>query len=378
EYLKKALALDPYNEDFLEVYVDKSNDWEVAESYQYRYLALFNPNSSKYQELSLDFDLHNDTLEIDYMQEEVITTLIEAIIDLEQKHTYQDFKEENDAEMFQQIIQEVGVEKETVQMLEEVLPGHLETILKGFRGEERWDNILTIYLSVEKVLAIAPYNPLVLLITTFFYASVYPRILLQFHINSDLAYKSEKLEIFFQAVFHKTQLSKKERLEEAKKSFQKSIQLKERYSKMVAAMLSHKEERVVQRFNLSMIDLMRTPRKIRNILDLYQGFEREDEQYQLEEHFIQLEAFFEQEFLTFQVEINASKSATVAKGFPITGFVSGLAIGATLYVSSPSLFFLVVSPLLGAMLENLYRQIKAKPKKEPTLLPFHKDNLAAL
>ncbi len=390
KYLKKALALDPYNEDFLEAYIDKSNDWKIAESYQYRYLALFNPNSSKYQTLILDLGLHNNEPTIDYLPEGLVSSLMEAMLDLAPTDVSKDTKPLQEAEIFREVIQEVGVEQETIQTLEEVLPGHLTTIIRGLRGERNWEGILKIYMSTEKVLAIAPYEPIVLLLTTFFYASVYPRILLSFHQNTDLIGKTDTMNTFFKTVFNKTQLNEKERVEEAKKSFQKSVQLKERYSKIVTALLlSEKGEEIrgfvrkpLRRFDLSSIDFVRTLPKMRGSLMLYSkgitSLRTEEDHHQLEEHLTQLEAFFEQEFLTFQVALNNPKLITTTKGSPVIGFICGLAIGAILYRSFPKVVFLMVAPIAGAVLENLFRQVKTKPKKKLTLLPFHKDNLAAL
>ncbi len=399
EYLRKALALDPFNEDLLKIYTNEEVSWKVEDIYKYRYLELLNPHSNKHQELTLAWNL-DKTSEIDYLRKETINDLVRAMVELEEMATApNDLEEVDDQATFKQIIEEAGVDKDTVEALEAILPEHLEIIWENTHSVfEGWDRILKAYLSVEKVLAIAPYRREVLLVATLFYVKVFPRILLGYHEYATINGIKGKSKHFFESVFQKAKLSNAERLEEAKKSFKKGMELKERYLEVINVLFYDKtksSEHILSNYRDNFLEGGWVGLKGSFYYSVSTYFNTESHvkmMYQdLEKHLVYLEAYCEQEFLLFQIAKSLLSPNKMSAKKTLFGFLSiSISLLIAIFVAITLSTYVVDSfisvgvglfsfIILRTILNKRFSKIATKPQtKEPDLLPFRRDSLDKL
>ncbi|MCB9224492.1 MAG: hypothetical protein R2780_14820 [Crocinitomicaceae bacterium] len=233
QYAKQAIALDPFNEKFLETYVTKTYDqlFEDNEDLKRRYLSLFDPNSNEYLNHQIDLKLTSNKEDYDYLNEKVTDPFIRELVFMKERLEATAIPKNGDEEL-KNIALEGGIDQQTIQMLEKELPEHLKTINRVFSVFwDSWQEVQKAYLSLQIVTDLAPYNEEVLESAICFYAHTHWRVLLDYSKLDDVSqYKKE----YYNTVFGTEKPTREQLITEVRSSIQKARTLEKRYAAVVA------------------------------------------------------------------------------------------------------------------------------------------------
>ncbi|MEX1002382.1 MAG: hypothetical protein WDZ35_09740 [Crocinitomicaceae bacterium] len=232
EHLKKAIALDPYNLEYLKYYINGSNViCDENEDYNNRLLCLHDPNSTEYQNMTVDFDLSSTINEYDYLADAVLHPFVDELVFIKENPDLQ----AKNAELLDQELKEIaksgGIDEATIKDAEKHLETHLKTAGKVFDyWWKSWDEALKAWMSMQKAVDIAPYNKEVLELAVAFYGNFFWRLILGY----SKAPKSHKNKQFFKKLFGKEKLNAEELKEEVFKSIEKADAFQKRYAQIIA------------------------------------------------------------------------------------------------------------------------------------------------
>lgn len=247
-YLKKAIALDPFNEEYLKKYVcDTSGHWEAEKVYAQRFIELFPISSTDSTNFQVELEISHSELSYDYLRPEIVEPFIEELVFIRASKEQLSIDKKQIDEI-KSMDQSAGIDSEVQKELEQEVQEMLRLVAKSLYDHWLdWKELHKAYLAAEKLVDLVPYNPEVLLVCIRFFGDKHWRTLLN---AEELKGESEHRDVFIRSV-HKIEKPKKTDLFEiAQKSISKAKELHLRFASMPKQHIGKEEDllkRIVSR-----------------------------------------------------------------------------------------------------------------------------------
>lgn len=231
KYLKRAIALDPYNIEYLKAYFngpvgnDKS-DKKLA----IHYISLFHPNSAEFQNLLVDLRIKSSEIVFDCLSETVTIPFIREMVFLSKK-SKAEYVESQSSKELEELAATAGLDSGTIKKINDSIPGLLDTVYKVVENNHwlDWTGVHKAVLSMDQAIDLAPYDKDVLLTALIFYGRCYWRFVLGYREIKGNNGKDEFMEYVFGVKKPKRELQYSKALE----LFSKTENLKERLLRVV-------------------------------------------------------------------------------------------------------------------------------------------------
>lgn len=218
-YLKRAVEFNPFNAKILKEYIS-FNNLKVDVLLKKRYLSFFHPNSAQYQETLIWLNLKDEPILYDYLADDLLKPITDWLI----QHKKSNIKQSLSTKRLDKTIkEETDVDKKTFDEIEQ----NIEELLKLSKKVQtkfslNWDEIIIAKISIDKALKLSIYNKDVLTAGIEFYGHFYWRLLFNSIERTEDKQKEQK---FKELVFGSNKIKLDDLIEEAKKGFNKAIEL---------------------------------------------------------------------------------------------------------------------------------------------------------
>lgn len=230
KYLNRAIALDPYNTEYLKEYFNGSvgrtkNNKKLA----IHYVSLYHPNTPAFQNLLVDLKLKPSEITFDYLSETVTIPFVNELVFLREKVELHQVEIQSEKKL-EDLAKTAGVDSESLEEIKESVPEMVKTAVTVF--EDHWLDWTKSYkaiLAMEKAIDLAPYNKDVLLTAVSFYGGFYWRLILGYSKIKQTEGKTELMEYVFSVKKPKRETAYLKAVE----LFQKTADLKERLQQVI-------------------------------------------------------------------------------------------------------------------------------------------------
>jgi len=214
--LIKSLQLDPFNQEYLKEYLfNRYNEGDPERIYILQYLRLFPPSSTELINLQVDFGIGPDELNYDYFNDDTIGPYVDGLVFLKEQVNL--IKENPQSDQLKAMAKDAGIDKQTLEEVEAEVQEMLSTVENATGGWAAYDVIHKAYLTVDKMVNLAPYNREVLSSACRFYGFSLWRAF----IGSSSSKISKEKKVFFKIFFGTAKPSLKQKIEAAENSIEK-------------------------------------------------------------------------------------------------------------------------------------------------------------
>ncbi|MEO1655566.1 MAG: hypothetical protein AAFU64_18635, partial [Bacteroidota bacterium] len=245
-YLKKALALAPLQEEYLEAIINYEHiSDEERYVYAKRKLLFIDPSSLEHEDYAAQLGIFNKNENPDYLDAAITEPFIQEILKLPPPPTLSLSATPMGKEELAQIALEMGVNPETLREME----GDLETLINYLDAHDRFSfddlqSYIQFYRRLEKAYALAPDNLYLQSLRVVNYGRHYPKVLL-----GVFPYNKASSDFFYQEILGKPRPRKKDKKADAIQSLEKATVLKDAFLQNCYLAISQTPAQVRQDFS---------------------------------------------------------------------------------------------------------------------------------
>jgi hypothetical protein len=248
KYLKRALALDPYNSEYLKTWLfDKSGEWQPTPERRSLYPALFPPDSHEFAEALAETGLAHHEISYDYLAGHLVAAFVDAVVFSEAQVKAE--KENDHAAELNKLADIAGLNASLKAGIDAQLTQYLDDVNAVLDHPFlEWQKCLAAHVAMEQAIDLAPYDREVVTTAIQYYGSFAWRLALNDHtIYGDTSVKPG----LYQHLFGTAKPSKALRLKTATAFITKAAELKTRFFTQV---LIHQPEPAERRSVKMMYD----------------------------------------------------------------------------------------------------------------------------
>jgi len=285
-YLKQAVEFNPFNAKILKEYIS-FNNLEVDDLLKKRYLSFFHPNSAQYQEALVWLSLKDEPVIYNYLADDILKPITDWLVQHKKNKVKQSLSTKK---LDKTIKEETDIDKKTFIEIKQ----NVEELLKLSKKVHlpfslSWDDVILAKTSIDKALKIAIYNEEVLIAGIEFYGNFYWRLLFNSTIVSQ---DKQKEQNFKKSIFGSVKVKQDVIIKEAKKGFNKAIELNLILKKIKQDMTADKDY-YANKYTFSL-----------NRIKVFNGISKEEELPCYTDGLLEKEAFsydvLEKEFLSIK------------------------------------------------------------------------------
>ena len=238
-FLQKAINLDPFNEEYLQEYVKANMDkWKAEKFRKIQYLQLFNPASTESTSLQVDLSIHPDDMHLDYFTDEVIGPYVDAMVFLKDQVAHE--KHFTSEVKLKELAQDAGIDSGTLGEVAREIEEMYKLVNEANDDSWLdWKKVHKAYLTADKMVGLAPYQPKILEAAIRFYGNTLWRVILD---ASRLTKKTDGYKEFCLAFYRKKRPNIKDKITAAQQSIDKAKELRDRYMSLPEKAFSNKSD----------------------------------------------------------------------------------------------------------------------------------------
>lgn len=238
-FLEKAVNLDPFNAVYLKEFVQHSYNKNPAPTFRkIQYLQLFSPASTESTSLQVDLSVRPEDMHYDYFTDEVIGGYVDAMVFLKEQVAHEEHFTSD--EKLKDLAAQAGIDDRTLGEIKKEVEEMYALVADTYDDHWlSWNQVHKAYLTADKMVDLAPYNPKILEAGIKFYGHTLWRAILEVSLKPK---KTEAYKAFCISFYGKEKPKTKEKIAAGKKAIEKAIMLADRYKALPAKVFEKKSD----------------------------------------------------------------------------------------------------------------------------------------